>query len=700
MGVINTLREKMGKFVVGAVAVSILAFVGADLLGPNSAILGGNTQEVGVIAGQKVSYPEFVQEFETLKRNYTITNNQNPTSEIQDQIREQAWNNLIVKYAYQDEYDAIGLKVTEEERIDLVQGVNIHPSIQQAFTDESGVFDKARIINFLQNFDQLDPSAQLNWQLFENNLGPERLQQKMVSLIQKSTYINKYEGLQAHIKAQAKATGKFLYVPYFSIADSAVTVTEGLLKEILDERKEEFKLRDNFSMDYVAFEVTASKEDSIYYAQELNSIIEDFKTASDDTSFIKLNSDADDLPRAYRPDELPSELSNELLVAQEGDVFGPMKNGNNLELYKMIAVVEDSAGEYVRASHILFNTDEGEEEARAEANGVLRRARAGEDFAELAKEFSDGPTGTNGGDLGWFTRGRMVSEFEEAAFNASSEGVIPSLVKTQFGFHIINITAAKSTTKYMVGKVVREITPSDDTRNEVFRQADLFSGTINDAEAFQAKAEELGLTVSSARELGKSDRTINAMSGIREIIRWGFGEANVGDVSEVFETENNFLVALLTEKNEEGYPAVEDVKERLTPIALKRVKGDEIISRLSQLSEQDDLNAIAETYGSNANVYDINNSVLNTNTLTGAGFDPAAIGYLFGMEVGAKSEPFRGENGIMILQLDELQPADEQETFDNYKTTLVSQRSNGAVLGLSEAIKEKAAIEDNRYRFY
>ena len=101
MGIINTLREKMGRFVVFAVGLSILAFVAADLLGPNSSLLGGGQQTVGVIAEQKVSYPEFVQEFERLKTNYSLANNESPGSEIQNQLREQTWNNFLIKYAFQ-----------------------------------------------------------------------------------------------------------------------------------------------------------------------------------------------------------------------------------------------------------------------------------------------------------------------------------------------------------------------------------------------------------------------------------------------------------------------------------------------------------------------------------------------------------------------------------------------------------------------
>lgn len=700
MGVINTLREKMGRFVVFAVGLSILAFVAADLLGPNSALLGSDQQTVGEISGEKITYPEFNQEFEQLKTNFSIANQQKPTPEIQNQLREQAWNNFLIKHAFQKEFDAIGLEVTEEEKIDMVQGVNIHPSIVQSFTNpNTGQFDKSQVINFLQNFEQLDPQMQYNWTQFEKNLGPERLQNKMSSLISKSVYVNKFELEAAHAKSGASIDGRFLYVPYFSIADSAVNVSDDLLREILDERKEEFKTSDNFSIDYVTFNVNASEEDSLYFVEEMQRIAKEFGNVSDDTSYIRLNSDVSEMPAAYRPDELPETVSANINTLDSGEVIGPVFNSGNLEIYKLIGTMEDSLGEYAKASHILFNTDEGEDAARAEANQVLKELQSGADFAEMAREYSDGPTAGRGGDLGWFDRGKMVAPFEEAVFNANEEGVIPRLVQTQFGFHIINVTAVKSTKKYLVGKITREITPSDDTRNEVFRQADVFAGTAKSPEEFASKAEEMGMSIQSARNIGKNDRTINAISNIREVIRWGFSDAEVGEISEVFEIDDMFMIALLIEKNEEGYAEVEDVRERLMPLALKEVKAEEIIKRLNELGQQD-LDNLADSYGSSANVYELNNTVLNTNSLRGAGFDPAAVGYAFGLAEGSISEPFKGENGVMIFELTKLNPAEKPNDLSNLEQSLVQQSAARSTINLTETVKEKADIKDNRYRFF
>ncbi len=700
MGIINTLREKMGRFVVFAVGLSILAFVAADLLGPNSSLLGSEAQTVGEIAGQKITYPEFNQEFERIKYNYSLSNNQSPTGEIQNSLREQAWNSFLIKYAYEKEFDNAGLDVTDEELVDMVQGVNIHPSIVQSFTDpNTGVFDKSRVINFLQNFEQLDPQMQYNWSQFEKNLKPERLQNKMNSLLRNSTYVNKFEVEAAHAKSEASVDGRFMYVPYFSIPDSTVEVTDAILKTILDERKEEFKLNDNFSIDYVQFNVEANEEDSLFFVEEMQRMVNDFAEVSDDSSFIRLNSDISELPSLYRPDELPVEVAARINMLDSGSVFGPIANAGNLEIYKLMGTVQDSTGEYVKASHILFKTDNGEDEARTKASKVLKEVLAGGDFASAAREYSEGPSGPNGGDLGWFGRGQMVPEFEEAVFNTDKQGIIPRLIKTQFGFHIINVDVSKSSKKYLVGKITREITPSDETRNEVFRVADVFAATVENPEEFAAKAEEIGYKIQSARNLSKNDRTINGISNIREVIRWGFSESSVGDISSVFEIDDIFIVALLTERTEEGYAGLEDVRERLLPLGLKRVKAEEITKRINEIG-QENLDDLANSYGSSATVYDLTNTLFNTNTLRGAGFDPAAIGYVFGMEEGAVSKPFEGENGVLMFQLNKLNPATKTDNLKETKESLKQQAAAKSSVGLNETIMEKAEIVDNRFRFF
>ena len=100
--------------------------------------------------------------------------------------------------------------------------------------------------------------------------------------------------------------------------------------------------------------------------------------------------------------------------------------------------------EQVRASHILIKVDPGADEAKkAEARTKIESLQAklknGEDFGALAKEYSEGPSGPKGGDLGFFGRGQMVKPFEETAFSMKP-GQVSGMVETRFGYHLIMVT--------------------------------------------------------------------------------------------------------------------------------------------------------------------------------------------------------------------------------------------------------------------
>ena len=160
MALISKIREKTG-LAVGIIAFGLILFlVGGDILGPNSVILGKNKAEVGEIAGQKISHQEYIQQIEELKYNYSLNFGRNPSENEMIAIRQQAWDYLIVKKAFQKEYDELGLSVTEEELVDMVQGKNIHPDLVQAFTNpETGQFDREQIVIYLQQINQMPPPA-------------------------------------------------------------------------------------------------------------------------------------------------------------------------------------------------------------------------------------------------------------------------------------------------------------------------------------------------------------------------------------------------------------------------------------------------------------------------------------------------------------------------------------------------------------
>lgn len=676
--------------------------VGGDLLGPNSRLLGNNSNTIGEIAGEEIDYQEFDQVLQQAKADYENRTGRAANEGELAMLREQAWNQLIFKIALQKEYDRLGIVVTEEELADMVQGNNIHPAVKQAFTNpETGEFDRSQIVQYLQNLDQMGPNARPMWVSFEQSLYGDRLQSKYMNLLSKTVYVTDAEAKHFYKAQNAAASIKALYVPYFSVTDSSVQVTDAQLKDYYERNKELYKVEDGRSIEFVTIPVTASGEDSTYLSQEISTLSQQFAASTNDSAFVNANSDVP-FDGSYRnPGELPTQLRNQLPL-QEGKVYGPYAENGTQALYKVVDAKEGDAA--VKASHILIRPENDSPEAKAaaqtKAQDVLAQIKNGADFAQMAAQHGTDGTASTGGDLGWFAKGRMVPAFDAAVFNASGPGLLSNLVETEYGFHIVKITAPKTTQTYKIAAMQRAIEASESTRDAAYGIADELAGTSSSAEEFRANAaKNPSLVKEEASAIGKNNIVVNNLNNARELVRWTYAkDTEVGDVSPVFEIDDQFVVATLTKKREKGYASIEDIKDELTAAVRNEVKAQQIIAKLK--GQKGTLDQIAASYGADAVVRTADNVTLASSAIPGLGVEPVAVGKAFGLKPGARTAPFEGQGGVLMVELTQLTPAPEINDFSNVKEQLRSQRSSRTENNAFEAIKEKADITDNRVRFF
>ncbi|WP_161889659.1 peptidylprolyl isomerase [Pontibacter russatus] len=702
MALINKIREKSG-WAVGAIAIGLGVFVvGGDLLGPNSRLLGNDATTVGEIAGEEIDYQEFDAVLQQAKADYESRTGRAANEGELAMLREQAWNQLIFKIALQKEYDRLGITVTDEELADMVQGNNIHPAVKQAFTNpQTGEFDRNQIVQYLQNLDQMGPNARPMWVSFEQSILNDRLQSKYMNLFTKTVYITAAEAKDYYQAQNSTAGMKVLYVPYVSVSDSAVQVTDAQLQDYYDRNKELYKVEEGRSIEFVTVPVTASPEDSSFLSQEISTLAQQFATASNDSAFVNTNSDAP-FNGAYRnPGELPQQLASQLPL-EEGKVYGPYTENGVLSLFKVSDVKEGSPA--VKASHILIrpesDTPEAKAAARAKAQDVLTQIQKGADFAQMAAQYGTDGTASTGGDLGWFAEGRMVPEFDKAVFAASGPGLLPNLVETEYGYHIVKITAPKTTQTYQIAAVQRPIEASEGTRDAAYAVADELAGTSGSADEFRENAaKNPSLVKEEAIAIGKNNIVVNNLNNARELVRWAYAEdTEIGDVSPVFEIENQFVVATLTGKREKGYAAVGDIRDELTAAVRNEVKGQQIIEKLK--GQKGSLDEMAANYGADAVVRTADNVTFASATIPGIGVEPVAVGKAFGMKPGARTAPFEGQGGVLVVELTQLNPAPEISDLSNVKEQMRTARSSQVENNVFEAVKEKADIKDNRVRFF
>jgi peptidyl-prolyl cis-trans isomerase D len=703
MSIITKIREKSG-LAVGLIAVSLIFFiVGGDLLSGNSIFTGGNQQTVGEIAGEKILAPDFSAKVAEATQNFQAQSQKAPNEQETEQIRNQVWDRYINDIAFQKEFDMLGIKVSDDELVDMVQGKNIHPAIKQQFTNpQTGVFDKNQVIQFLKGLKTMPPAQQQSWATFEKSLAVSRAREKYENLLSLSTNVTSLEAKREYQSQTAKADAKYLYVPFSSIVDSTIKVTDSQLEEYLSKHKDRFKGFESRSLEYVVFNSVPDKDDSAAFYTQIKELARGLGAAANDSSYASANSDVA-APSAWSLAELPESVKGQLPTFNVGGVYGPFKDGLNYSILKYKGLTRDSLYT-VRASHILFSltskTDSAKAAVKARALSVLNQIKGGANFEIMAQTNGSDGTAQKGGDLGYFkNNGSMVKPFETAIFAYNGSGLLPNLVETDFGYHIVKVTEAKSNTKYRVSLISKVLGASDQTRDAAYQKAELFASENNTIEKFKAAVKKDKLVSLTAQRVMEGAASINGMQNTREISRWAFGEnGEKGAVSNAFEINDSYLVASITGATSKDKPKAEDFKDELKYRVIAEIKAEQIAKKLNGISGT--LEQIAQKYGAGALVETAPAISFANGMLNSAGSDAVAVGKVFGLKPGQKTKAVKGESGVFVIEGTAVTNAPDIADFSQYKNQLLQTVKGRGGYYVSEAIKENAKIVDNKAKFF
>ena len=697
MAIISTLRDKGGKFLVFVVGFSIAAFVLGDILGPNSSLIGQNRNIVGSINGEEIDLVRFNAVYEELTYNFSLNNGRSPTQQEVSELRDQAWERLINDISYVEEFNKIGLTVTDKESVDMVQGNNIHPMIIQAFSDPStGSFNKDNVIGYLQNLSNQPANQQQAWFSFESNLKPMRLRTKYDNLIAQSTYYNSLDAEAEYFNTSSQIDLAYFYIPFFAVSDTLFDVSTNEMRSYLNKNKSDYNQDETRSIDYAFFSVQPSAEDSTFFENEINDIRSNLMSSNiiDDSTYAVINSDSFNPYIKYNPDELPADLVGE----DVGFITEPTYENGSISIKKLSKIDQD-AQEKARAKHILLRFDDSNKSTvRSEANRILNLLRSGSDFEETARTYSQDGSASNGGDLGWFTDGMMVKPFQDAVFSRRRSGLIPRIIETDFGFHIINVTYPKTRTSYFVANISKDILPSDNTRNNIYRSAELFKLDIKSTDdVFSDYLKENNIIGGNISDIDKNSTEVGTIPNARNIILWSYSDDRyVGEVSDVLETDEGYIVAQINEMKDEGTKKLDEVENSIKRRIIDEKKYEylkEILVDYSSLQDLKDNSGLGDIYRSSG-------ISMTENSLSNVGFSPESIGTAFSMQEGELTRPFKIDGGVIVLGLESKVLADTLSNYDDYRNTLIQTNRFNVPLKIDDAIKHFSDIEDDRYKFF
>ena len=702
MATLQSIRNRAGVLIAIIIGIALLAFILNDLIYSNRLFNKVQT-DIAEINGESISIKEYEALVDEYTQNYLRNTQQNavPDEAINYQIREQAWNTLILKNVLLKNLPDLGFVVHPDELQDMIMGSNIDPQVLQIpifKNQQTGLFDPNLVKQFIANMDK-DPTgnARLSWVAFEKELEQQRLQTKYYNAIKKGLYVTSVEAKAFADESSTQNNIQFLLKRYTEINDSLITVDEKDIKNYYEEHKYLFEQEESRDIEYVVFEVKPSPADIQALENKMMEIKEKFATAENVEEFVNENSDEPFNEIYYKKGELPPIIDSIIFASEPGFIYGPYKDLDNFVIAKLIQF--KNLPDSVHARHILIapNEKRTHEQAKKLADSLktlLEGKKA--DFATLAKQYSDDKGSANeGGDLKWFKQGVMVKPFEKAAFEAKKGEYV--IAESQYGFHIIEtLEKSKDVKKAEVAFIKWKIEPSSTTYQNVQSKAYQFAATNNTAEKFDKAITSEGYSKRIANGIRPNDRVIAGFDNAREIIRWAY-KAKKNEISQPFEYPDKFVIAKLSEVREKGYAPLEQVREQIINSVKKDKKAEKFIAEFKKHLPSNNLQELSNKM--NIPIQDVQNITFQSFSLPGVGIEPKVIGSSAVLPINKISMPIKGNNGVFVINVSQ---RNTQNFIDKKQaqTQLMYDIQTRVDYQAYEALKKLADIKDYRIMFY
>jgi peptidyl-prolyl cis-trans isomerase D len=696
MAVLQKIRQR-SLLLILVIGFCLFAFIVGDLF--NSGNLGQTSKYVGSVNDTDISFEDF-----RLKVSNVEKSGQGMTS---TQAANRVWDQEVSIALLSSEFEKLGLRVGEKHIIETLkadQNIGQNPM----FLNEAGAFDLAKFKEFFKS----NPEQAQMLKDREKEAALNAKFQIYNTLIKAGVYTTEAEGKMQYEMESNKANFDFVAVPYSSIKDSDVKISDEEIIAHMKKNEKKFKAEESREIEYVLIQDKASIEDQNEVKTNINALLSGsvvynkttgkndtlpgFRTTTNTVEFVNLNSDMPYDSTYVAKKDLPAEHAEQLFNLASGAVYGPYMRGDYYCISKSLG---RKAGANAKASHILISYEgtqvpnkkekRTKEQAKAKADMLLAQAMANpSSFMMLALMNSDDSSSQQGGDLGYFGPGQMVKPFNDFVFS-SPIGKI-GLVETDFGYHIINVTDKQDAVR--LATVAQKIQPSEVTSDKLFNQAVKFEMDANEKD-FAKASKEAGLTVNPAVKVKVMDEGFGSISNQRQIVRWAFeNDTEVGAVKR-FEVVNvGNVIVKLKKVYEAGLTPVADARVSVEPLLKNKKKAEKIMAKMSGTS----LDAIAKANA--VAVQQATDVVLANPSLPGIGPEQKVVGVAFGLGANKMSSAIEGVSGVYVIKTKAIAKAPVLKSYTDFVTKLKSQNASasGRVI---PALKADAKIEDNRTQF-
>jgi parvulin-like peptidyl-prolyl isomerase len=705
MAILAQIRNRP-IYLIMIIGLALFAFVVSGIFKGNG---GPSRSNIGSVNGEEISNEQFSKLLEAQKNN--------KVSSIQ--AVKNVWNNVVREKVYEDALEKAGVVIGEK---DIWDAMISNSGIQndQRFKDESGLFDENKLKEYIATLkDNKDTpqgaQAWAGWVNYENSIKANLAQKTYDDLVKSGLTASLKEGERVYKNDNTSSDIEMVFVPYTTIKDEEVTVNDSEISSYIINHPKEYNVEANNEVAFVKFEVKPSQKDIDNVKSNIEKLINDreewndaagakekiegFINTKDAKEFVRENSDTPFIDKLYLKKGLPNNVFDTLMTKPVGYVYGPYRDG---DYFKLAKILSKDGEKSVSSSHILIaykgatrakeEVTRTREEAEKLAKEILKTVNK-DNFTDKAKEKSDGPSASKGGELGFYKEGQLAKEYNDFIFNKDSKIGDIKLVETSFGFHIIKIDDKKTDPGLKLAIVTNKIDPSEETESKIYQNAESFALDLTNGKDITELAKEKNYKVQTANKIEELSENINGLGKQREIVKWTFDESTKIDNVKRFDLENgDYAVVQLKAKNPKGLMPLNEAKLKIAPKLKKEKKATQIHNKISG-------NTIEEMAKSvNLKVLSAKDmSIANANFKNGGKDVNVASALLYMNENDLKV--IDGNNGVFIIKIIKKNQPYEIKNFNTYTNTINNKLKN-KTSKVFDALKEGSEIEDNRTLFY
>lgn len=712
MATLQKIRSK-GPLLVIVIGLALFAFIAGDawkVLQPHQ-----GKQDVGEVNGEVLSAQDYQKMVDELSEVIKLTNGLNSLTEDQlNNVKDQVWQSYVNNKLIAEQAEKLGLKVTDAE-IQSIIDQGTHPLLMQTpfRNPQTGMFDKDMLKKFLVDYANLNASQMpaqyveyyqkmgAFWQFVEKTLAQSTLAEKYQNLVAKSLISNPVTAEDAFNSRTEQSDLLLAGVPYSSINDSTVQVSDSEIKDLYNEKKEQFKqLVETRDIRYIDVKVVPSDADRkavekevTEYSNQLASTTADFGTFVRSTGSSVNYSDVPVSKSVF-----PADVASRLDSTNVNEVYGPYYNqtDDSFNAFKLLAKVSSPDSIQFRQIQVYADT---EEKTKTLADSIYNALKGGADFAAVAKIYGQAGEATWVNAQSW--EGSELDADNSKFINTLLNQPVNELANLNMGQAnlILQVMNKKSMqTKYKVAVVKREVEFSKETYNAAYNKFSQFVAQNTTIDSMVKNAEESGYTLMPRTDLSSAEHYVGGIRSTREALKWIFA-AKPSEVSPLYECgENDHLMVVALDKiHEAGYRDINSVAEMLRAEIRRDKKAEKIMEEMKKY------NSIAQVKGMKDAVSD---SVKHV-TFSAPAYisitrsSEPVIGAVAAKTAANKvSAPIKGNGGVYMIQVYAKEKGSEKFDAKQEEATLTNMAVRIAGNQLINDLYQKAKVVDQRYLFF